>query len=230
MQVLKFDFKLNKDLNLWYNSRMFTGIVEEVGKIQSITENKVVVGCRLVLDGTKIGDSIAVNGVCLTVTELADTFFEADVSEETFRVSALSKLQSGSRVNLERALPADGRFGGHIVSGHIDGVGKIVSIKKNNEFCDLEINLEPDEAKYVVKKGSVAINGISLTVAEVCDKIIKIAVIPHTFENTSLKDAKVGDYVNIETDILSKYIEKFLSTGDNRSRISVDFLQRNGFC
>ncbi len=209
---------------------MFTGIVEEVGTIQSITENKVVVGCRQVLEDTKSGDSIAVNGVCLTVTALADSGFEADVSPETFKVSALSKLQSGNRVNLERALPADGRFGGHIVSGHIDGVGKIISIKPVNGFYDLEIKLEPEEAKYVVKKGSIAINGVSLTVAEVSGDRIRLAIIPHTFENTSLVQSKAGDFVNIETDILSKYIEKFLSTGDNRSRISVDFLQRNGFC
>lgn len=209
---------------------MFTGIVEEVGTIQSITENKVVVGCRQVLEGTKSGDSIAVNGVCLTVTALAYSGFEADVSPETFKVSALSKLQYGNRVNLERALPADGRFGGHIVSGHIDGVGKIISIKPVNGFYDLEIKLEPEEAKYVVKKGSIAINGVSLTVAEVSGDRIRLAIIPHTFENTSLVQSKAGDFVNIETDILSKYIEKFLSTGDNRSRISVDFLQRNGFC
>lgn len=209
---------------------MFTGIVEEVGTIQSITENKVVVGCTQVLEGTKSGDSIAVNGVCLTVTALEYSGFEADVSPETFKVSALSKLQSGNRVNLERALPADGRFGGHIVSGHIDGVGKIVSIKPVNGFYDLEIKLEPEEAKYVVKKGSIAINGVSLTVAEISGDRIRLAIIPHTFENTSLAQSKAGDFVNIETDILSKYIEKFLSTGDNRSRISVDFLQRNGFC
>ncbi len=209
---------------------MFTGVVEEVGKIQSITKNQLVVECQLVLGGTKNGDSIAVNGVCLTVTEISDNSFAADVSPETFRISALENLRIGDKINLERALSANGRFGGHIVSGHIDGVGKIVSIKPVNGFYDLEIKLEPEEAKFVVKKGSVAINGISLTIAEVSGDRIRLAIIPHTFENTSLAQSKAGDFVNIETDILSKYIEKFLSTGDNRSRISVDFLQRNGFC
>lgn len=209
---------------------MFTGIVEEVGKIQCITKNKVVVKCQLVLNDTKMGDSIAVNGVCLTVTGISNASFSADISPETFNVSALQKLQAGDNVNLERALPADGRFGGHIVSGHIDGVGKIISIKSNKEFYDLEIKLEPDEGKYVVKKGSIAINGISLTVADIVQDKIRLAIIPHTFENTTLADSQAGDFVNVETDILSKYIEKFLSTSDNRSSISVDFLQRNGFC
>lgn len=208
---------------------MFTGIVEETGKIQSITNNKVVIECRKVLEDTKNGDSIAVNGVCLTVTSIGNGNFTADISPETFNVTALNRLKSGSCVNLERAMSANGRFGGHIVSGHIDGIARINSAKKNNEFYDLEIELSQKEAKYVIKKGSITVNGISLTVAEINQNIVRIAIIPHTYENTCLKNLASGDYVNIEVDIMAKYIEKFLSTSDNKSRIDMDFLQRNGF-
>lgn len=208
---------------------MFTGIVEETGKVQSITNNRVVIECEKVLEDTKNGDSVAVNGVCLTVTSVSRENFTADISPETFGITALNKLKSGSCVNLERAMIAGGRFGGHIVSGHVDGVAKIGSIKKNNEFYDLEIELSPNESKYVIKKGSITVNGISLTVAEINGNRARIAIIPHTYENTCLKNLNSGDYVNIEVDIMAKYIEKFLSTGDNRSRIDMDFLQRNGF-
>ena len=208
---------------------MFTGISEETGIVQTVTERKVVIQCKQVLDGTKIGDSIAVNGVCLTVTAIDKNSFTADISPETFMVTALHELRTGYEVNLERALPVNGRFGGHIVSGHVDGIAKIASISPNNEFFDLIIDLNPREAKYIVKKGSVAVNGISLTVADISGNVLKIAVIPHTFRNTNLKYLKSGDYVNIEVDILAKYIEKFLSMSDNKSRLDVDFLQRNGF-
>ena len=209
---------------------MFTGIVEEVGTVKAVTDRNITVKCASVLNGTKIGDSIAVNGICLTVTEISENAFKADVSEETFKVSALNRLRTGSYVNLERALKADGRFGGHIVSGHIDGVAKIKTITPQNGFFNLEIELRENESRYVIRKGSIAINGISLTIADVMNNIVMIAVIPHTYENTCLKYLKNGDYVNIEVDIFAKYVEKFLSTSDNRSRINLDFLQRNGFC
>ena len=208
---------------------MFTGISEETGKIQAVTEKKIVVECKQVLENTKIGDSIAVNGVCLTVTGTDRNSFAADISPETFMVTALHELKPGFEVNLERAMPANGRFGGHIVSGHTDGIARVANVSPNNDFFDLIIDLNPKEAKYVVKKGSVAVNGISLTVADISGNVIKIAVIPHTFRNTNLKYLKQGDYVNIEVDILAKYVEKFLSMSDNKSRIDVDFLQRNGF-
>lgn len=208
---------------------MFTGIIEETGKIQSIASNKVSVEADIVLENTKTGDSIAVNGVCLTVTEISGKVFTADVSAETFNVTNFKNLKTGSFVNLERAIPADGRFGGHIVSGHVDGIGKIVKLKKENEFYDIEIELSPENSKYVVQKGSITVNGISLTVAEVNGNRIKIAVIPHTFQNTNLNTLQIGSIVNIETDILAKYIEKFLSTGDNRTGIDMEFLLENGF-
>ena len=209
---------------------MFTGIIEETGKILSITDKIVVIEADIVLKNTKIGDSIAVNGVCLTVTDLSNSSFCADVSPETFRVSTLKELKKGSIVNLERAMAADGRFGGHIVSGHVDSIARIIAIEKNTEFYNLKISLNSDSSRYVVKKGSITIDGISLTVANIADNIVTIAIIPHTFENTNLKTHQKDDLVNIEVDILAKYIEKFLSTSDNRSRIDMDFLQRNGFC
>lgn len=207
---------------------MFTGIVEETGKVQAITDRKVVIECKKVLEDSKIGDSIAVNGVCLTITSISENSFSADISPETLRVSC--KLKQGEIVNLERAMSADGRFGGHIVSGHVDGVATIVGIKNNGEFYDLQIKLSDEESKYVIKKGSITINGISLTIAKIEGSLINLAIIPHTYENTCLKWLKNGDFVNIEVDILAKYIEKFLSTSDNKSRIDIDFLQRNGFC
>lgn len=208
---------------------MFTGIIEELGKILSITQSKITVECATVLEGTKLGDSIAVNGVCLTVVDISSNSFVADVSPETFRVTALGEIQSGNFVNLERAMSANGRFGGHIVSGHVDGLGKFVSCVKNKDFYDLKIELNPEQAKYTIHKGSITINGISLTIAGMNKNLINIAVIPHTYENTNLKHLKNGDFVNIEVDMIAKYVEKFLSTSDNKSRINLEFLQEHGF-
>ncbi len=208
---------------------MFTGIIEELGKIRLITTNKIQIECRNVLDGIKLGDSIAVNGVCLTVTDIGAEFFAADISSETMRVSSFAHSKAGDLVNLERAMSANGRFGGHIVSGHIDNLGLCIKIIKIGEFYNIGVELPQGLAKYVVKKGSITINGISLTVADISGNIVTCAIIPHTFENTNLKTLKNGDYLNIEVDILAKYIEKFLSSSDNKSRIDHDFLRENGF-
>ncbi len=208
---------------------MFTGIIEETGRVKAITSDKITIFAKTVLEGTKLGDSISVNGVCLTVTGMGHDYFDADVSPETMKVTALKELKSDSCVNLERAIQLNGRFGGHIVTGHTDGVGRSVNIKKDGEFFRLTFELTSELAKYVVKKGSVTINGISLTVAEIENNKITIAVIPHTFENTNLKYLQTGNFVNIETDILAKYVEKFLSTGDNKSGITMEFLARHGF-
>lgn len=208
---------------------MFTGIIEETGKILAITSNKIIVECNSVLEDSKFGDSIAVNGVCLTVTNLTNTSFSADISSETLQVTSLGNLKSGCLVNLERAMKADGRFGGHIVSGHIDGIGKIKEIKQNGSFWELKIELPPEQEKYTVKKGSIAIDGISLTIANIEQNVITLAIIPHTFENTNLKEHKKGDFVNIEVDITAKYIENFLSTSDNKSKITLEYLQEHGF-
>ena len=208
---------------------MFTGIIEELGKVVNISSNTITVGCETVLGNTKLGDSIAVNGVCLTVKKILEKSFTADISAETYRVTAFGELHAGNPVNLERAMKADGRFGGHIVSGHIDGKGKCLDCKKQGEFYNLTIELPSNLEKYVIKKGSITINGISLTIAEVNENRINIAIIPHTYENTNLKYLKNADFVNIEVDMVAKYIEKFLSSSDNKSRISLEFLQEHGF-
>lgn len=208
---------------------MFTGIIEEKGKVQGISKEQIAIECVVVLEGAKLGDSIAVNGVCLTVIEITSRGFTADVSPETFNVTSLGSLKTGDIVNLERAMSANGRFGGHIVSGHIDGKGKFLSCVKQGGFYELNIELTSELSKYVIRKGSIAIDGISLTIAGVNGNYINVAVIPHTYENTNLKNLKNGDFVNIEVDMVAKYIEKFLSTGDNKSRISLEFLQEHGF-
>src|SRR5574344_154122 len=211
---------------------MFTGIIEEIGTVQNFykTGNQAVitVGCSKVLDGTVIGDSISVNGVCQTVVEMTSTGFTANVSEETIKVTNFSKLKSGDFVNLERALTLNARLGGHIVQGHIEGVVVLKNIVKDSGFYNFKFFADKNLSKYIVKKGSVALNGVSLTVAEVLDNEFSVAVIPHTFENTVLKYLKVGENLNLETDILAKYVEKFLSTDNNRN-IDENFLKENGF-
>ena len=207
---------------------MFTGIVEEIGIVKAISSNKITIECSKILDDIKLGDSIAVNGVCLTVTEFDANYFNADISPETFKVTALKELSNGSTINLERALKLSDRLGGHIVSGHIDTIGKIHQISKNKDFYDLKIEFNNEYQKYVVKKGSITINGISLTIADIKNNIVTIAVIPHTYENTMLKDLKNNDNVNIEFDILAKYVEKNLLSKDNNN-ITMDLLERNGF-
>lgn len=212
---------------------MFTGIIEEIGKILSFQRNShgatIEVECSIVLEDVKIGDSIAINGVCQTVTEISSESFKARVSDETLKVTNFENLNKGSVVNIERALTLNSRLGGHIVSGHVDCTARFTGIKQLSEFYDLEFEFPQELAKYIVKKGSITINGISLTVADIYKNKFKVAIIPHTFENTNLKYLNVGDYVNIETDILGKYVEKMLLSKDNDSKISMTFLQENGF-
>lgn len=215
---------------------MFTGIIEEIGLVKEFRKSEknalIVVECKKVLAGlnedTKIGDSIAIDGVCQTVTALSSNSFSAQVSSETLGVTTFSKLKVGASVNLERALTLSSRLGGHIVSGHVDGLAKIKIIQKQADFYILKLEVEKSLAKYVAKKGSVALNGISLTVSDVVSNEFDVAVIPHTFENTNLNTLKVGDFVNFEVDILAKYVEKILSTGNN-SAIDENFLKENGF-
>ena len=215
---------------LWYNTCMFTGIVEEIGLIKYISEDSIFVLCDKILEDINIGDSIAVDGVCLTVTQFDANGFWADVSYETRKVTKLFNLKCEDKVNLERAMTLASRFGGHIISGHVDCVGKINSINKNNGFYELAINLQTKEfSKYFVKKGSIAIDGISLTIADCTNDTISIAVIPHTYENTIMSTYKENDSINIEFDILAKYVEKNLLMNDNKSNITEDFLKANGF-
>lgn len=215
---------------------MFTGIVEELGTIRAVrrgTASAVLsIGASEVLSDLKIGDSVAVNGVCLTVTSLDDGGFTADVMHETLGRSSLGALIPGSRVNLERAMPANGRFGGHIVSGHIDGTGKVASVRPDDNALWYTIYAAPELLRYIVEKGSVTIDGISLTVASVEADRFSVSLIPHTAAVTTLGRKRVGDVVNLETDIIGKYVEKLLRPEPEQrpqSRISLEFLQNNGF-
>lgn len=215
---------------------MFTGIVEEIGTVEQVQRGRhsavLTIRAAKVLEGTAIGDSIAVNGICLTVTGLEDGRFTADVMHETLNRSSLAKLKNGVRVNLERAMPADGRFGGHIVAGHVDGVGKILNIRRDDTAVWYTIAAEPSVLRYIVEKGSVTIDGISLTVAEVSADRFAVSVIPHTQEQTILKERMKGDLVNLETDIIGKYVEKLMRPaipGQQTGRITKEFLAENGF-
>ena len=193
---------------------MFTGIIEEIGHIKAVKKQTfsqvLVIEASKVLEGADIGDSIAVNGICLTVTAIGKGQFSADVMHETVRRTSLKNIRAGSRVNLERAMSADGRFGGHIVSGHIDGTGTISDIRKDDNAVWYRINADDSILRYVVEKGSITIDGISLTVATVTDKYFEVSVIPHTREVTILGDKRLSDVVNLETDIIAKYVEKLL--------------------
>ncbi len=212
---------------------MFTGIIEEIGEIKSFkrtAQNSAVVEvfCRKVLEDVKLGDSIAINGVCQTVIDFTDKTFTVEVSPETIEVTNFSKLIAGQAVNLERALTPTARMGGHIVQGHVDATATLLKVEKLDNFYNLYF--ETTDTKYIVKNGSITVNGISLTVADVNETCLKIAVIPHTYKNTTLKTARVGEIVNIETDILGRYVEKFLSLKDNKeNKISMEFLRENGF-
>lgn len=214
---------------------MFTGIIEELGKIKSFERfsngAELTVECKDILSDIKIGDSICVNGVCQTVTEFNSTSFSVMLSDETLNVTDFSDTKQGDYVNLERALALNSRLGGHIVSGHIDCTGRLISLKKLSNFYNLEFEIPQENSKYVVYKGSVTIDGISLTVAEVNENRLTVAIIPHTYENTVLKYLKTGDSVNIETDILAKYVEKLLGFKDNKTKdtINMEFLKENGF-
>lgn len=218
---------------MWYSKFMFTGIVEEIGIVKSLEFKangaKIVIGCQKVVEDVKIGDSIAIDGVCQTVIAFNSSEFSAEISDETLKVTTLGNLKSGNTVNLERALTLSSRLGGHIVSGHVDCMGKFINIEKLSDFYNLQFEILEEQEKYVVYKGSITINGVSLTVANLVDNIVCVAIIPHTYNNTSLKDLKLGQDVNIETDILGKYVEKFLSAKDNKKGISMNFLQENGF-
>lgn len=214
---------------------MFTGIIEELGFVKNFIKKStgadIIVQCSTVLENTKIGDSIAINGCCQTVVNLTGDTFTANVSEETLKVSNFNTLKSGDRVNLERALTPSSRMGGHIVQGHVDCTGEFIQKEQLENFYNLYFKIPERESRYIVKKGSVAINGISLTVADIQENIFHVAVIPHTFENTNLKYLRLNSAVNIETDILGKYVEKLLSVSDNNSESKIDetFLKENGF-
>ncbi len=231
---------------------MFTGIIEEVGFLLAVRKTassaSVTIKAKKVLENISLGDSIAVNGVCLTVTGKKNDSFDADVMHETLNRTNLGQLRQGSSVNLERAMAANGRFGGHIVSGHVDGVGTVSNIQRDDNAIWYTISTGPEILRYIVEKGSITIDGTSLTVARVSDKDFAISAIPHTVAITILGQKKVGDKVNLENDIIGKYVEKLLQGGvqsswqqadfqskangnqkQEKSGITMEFLAANGF-
>ena len=216
---------------------MFTGIVEEMGKIVRVEKGAkssrlTVLGDKIFSD-LKLGDSVATNGVCLTVTSFSKGIFTADVMNETLKRSNLGELRQGSMVNLERAMIANGRFGGHIVSGHIDGTGVITKIEQDDIAVWYTIRADRKIMKYIIEKGSVAIDGISLTIAKVTDNDFSVSLIPHTAKETVLGYKKTGDTVNLENDVVGKYIEHFLNFKEapetKSSGITKEFLLKAGF-
>jgi riboflavin synthase len=221
---------------------MFTGIVEEIGRIKNIRRGVRSIALDIeaskVLEDVHVGDSICTNGVCLTVTEVSASSsadglgrFKADVMPETMRMTSFSQLKAGSEVNLERALTVNSRLGGHIVSGHIDGIGHIVRKEQDDNAVWLWIECDRPLMKYIVTKGSITLQGVSLTVAKVEGTRFAVSLIPHTKEVTTLHSAKVGSSVNIETDIIAKYVEKLLAASDgkdDKTELYRQFMKKNG--
>lgn len=216
---------------------MFTGIIEELGTIRGVSLTKdggeLQIYATTVLGGTKLGDSIAVNGTCLTVTKLEKDGFTAFVMAESLRRTNLGSLKRGSVVHLERAMAADGRFGGHMVTGHIDGQGTFLSQKPEGQAVVLTIGADPEILSGIVEKGSIAIDGTSLTVMDVGKDSFRVGIIPHTGGHTALLDRPKGYACNLETDVIGKYIQKFLAKNTEstpkKSTLTMDFLRENGF-
>ena len=213
---------------------MFTGIIETVGIIKQVqpsgNQMRLLIDLNRIADGTRLGDSIAVNGVCLTISHLNGTVAEFDVSTETIEKTTLSKLKNGSVVNLERAMSAQGRFGGHIVQGHVDGLGKITAIRKQADFAQFRFEVSKELIAQVVLKGSITVDGVSVTVAKLDVSGFEVAVIPTTLKETTWHQSKVGDAVNIETDILVKITQRQLAAMlPNSKGLTIDKLREHGF-
>ncbi|MFC2949545.1 riboflavin synthase [Virgibacillus sediminis] len=215
---------------------MFTGIIEEKGTIKNtrqVSEQAVemTIEAKTIMGDMKLGDSIAINGICLTVTDFSATEFKVDAMPETIQATSLKTLSAGSRVNLERAMSANGRFGGHFVSGHVDGTGKIISKQKQENAIYYDIEIDEELSGYLMHKGSIAVDGTSLTIFGVEGNVFTISLIPHTVEETVLGGKGTGDIVNIECDMLAKYVRNMLTgeSGQEKKDIDRDFLQNNGF-
>lgn len=214
--------------------KMFTGIIVEIGQIKGIQHGarsyQMEIGGEEVLIGLKLGDSVAVNGVCLTVVEIKRQTFIVDVMPETLKKTSFKKLHHGSIVNLEPALKMGDSLGGHMVTGHVDGVAEITSVKKDDNAIIMKLKANPSILRYIIKKGSITIDGISLTVVDVNTDSFVVSIIPHTAQNTTIGKKRPGDIVNIETDIIGKYVEKYLTIQDEGKKgISRDFLQKYGY-
>lgn len=214
---------------------MFTGIVEEVGRVARIEQKgenrRITIEAKNTPAQLKTGDSVSVSGVCLTSLDIRIASFCADLAPETWVRTSFSRIRNGAQVNLELPMKADGRFGGHIVQGHVDGTGKLIAFDRipDSENWWLHIELPVELDKYVVYKGSIAIEGISLTVAKLEDRICTVAIIPHTVEMTNLSSLKPGDPVNLETDLIAKYVEKMMHGESSNSSLTVEELVRQGF-
>ncbi|MBU2648418.1 riboflavin synthase [bacterium] len=217
---------------------MFTGIVEEIGVVKSlssigVSQLELCIGCRLIQDDLKIGDSVAIDGVCLTVVRFSKTEAIFELSAETLGQTLFSKKRTGDRVNLERALRLGDRLGGHIVQGHVDSCARLLAIQRAGDFFEIDFSLDPAIKRYVVHKGSISINGISLTIASLKEDQFQVAIIPHTFHQTSLSGLDVADEVHIETDMIGRYIERLLlyhnQESKEPSKITPAFLRDHGF-
>jgi riboflavin synthase len=213
---------------------MFTGIVEELGTISSMTQSgeamKLTISAKQILSDVKLGDSIAVNGICLTVTTFTTTSFTVDAMPETMKATSLRMLKPSAKVNLERAMAANGRFGGHFVTGHIDGIGTILTKKQHYNAIYYKIAISDELLRYCLHKGSVAVDGTSLTIFDIDESSITISLIPHTVSESIIGEKKAGDIVNIECDMIGKYIERFISKPVKRTdSMTESFLQENGF-
>lgn len=217
---------------------MFTGIIEEIGKIKAMNGSQdaieIEINANKILKDVNLGDSIAVNGVCLTVTSYTKDGFKVDVMPETVKSTSLRTLHRNHPVNLERAMAANGRFGGHFISGHVDGIGKIVRKEKQSNAIYYEIEISEDLRQFIIMKGSIAVDGTSLTVFGLSEKTFTISLIPHTLSETILKDKGIGDIVNVECDMLGKYVSQFIqrsfeNRNTNKSSITAGFLEEHGF-
>lgn len=208
---------------------MFTGIVEEIGSVKAVKRNgpslRLVLSAVKVLDDVKLGDSIAVNGICLTVTTFDDATFSVDVMPETLKASSLDGVKPGTRVNLERAMPANGRFGGHFVTGHVDGVGRITKKRPLANAVYVDIQCDRALLSYIVPKGSICVDGTSLTVFDVSERGFTLSLIPHTYSETVLGMKQTGDLVNLECDLLAKYMEKVVG----QSKMTLESLAEQGY-
>ncbi|MCR2822243.1 riboflavin synthase [Lederbergia panacisoli] len=212
---------------------MFTGIVEDIGKVKAIKNGlrsmQLTIESKKVVEDIHLGDSIAVNGICLTANAYSNNTFTVDVMPETVKATNIQSLQIGHKVNLERAMPSTGRFGGHFVSGHIDGTGVILRKRNIENAVYIDIGISEEMNQYCMLKGSVAIDGISLTIFDIQPKKLTVSLIPHTYQETILGDKREQDLVNIETDLLSKYVINHLNRTQKESSITMDFLKLNGF-
>lgn len=212
---------------------MFTGIIEEIGIVRTISKNSdgalICIESKKTLEGLKLGDSISINGACQSVTKFDGKSFSFQSAIETLKLTNLSALKPNDKVNLERAMPANGRLDGHIVSGHIDETATFVKREKEGFSQILSFNAGKETSKYLVKKGSICVNGVSLTITNVTNDIFSISVIPITIKDTNLALLKLGDKVNIEADIIAKYVEKFVQRDENKGKVTLEFLKENGF-